>query len=101
MAVYDLAPAETVMLGQACRVVDLLARADAELAAADLTVRGSTGQPKANPLIAASSDLRRVLDALIRSLALPMPDEMTGRRRSPSAVAAAQARWRGERGGLA
>jgi hypothetical protein len=29
---------------------------------ADLTVPGSTGQPKAHPLIAASSDLRRVLD---------------------------------------
>jgi hypothetical protein len=101
LAAYLLSPVELVMLGQACRVVDLLARADADLAAADLTVPGSTGQPKAHPLIAATAEQRRVLDVLLRSLALPMPDEMTGRRRSPAAVAAAQARWRGERGSVA
>jgi hypothetical protein len=101
LAVYVLSPVELVMLGQACRVVDLLARADADLAAADLTVAGSTGQPKAHPLIAATAEQRRVLDVLLRSLALPMPDETTGRRRSPAAVAAAQARWQGERGSVA
>ena len=99
LAVYDLSPVEVVMLGQACAVVDLLARADADLAAANLTVVGSIGQPKAHPLMAASSELRRVLDVLLRSLALPMPDETTGRRRSPAASAAAQTRWREQRRG--
>jgi hypothetical protein len=94
-----LSPVELVVLRQACAVTDLLARADADLAAADLTVTGSTGQPKAHPLIAATSELRRVLDVLLRSLALPMPDETTGRRRSPAATAAAQARWREQRRG--
>jgi phage terminase small subunit len=101
VAVYDLAPAEFVMLAQACAVTDLLARADAELAAADLTVFGSAGQPKAHPLIAATADLRRVLDVLIRGLALPMPGETVGQRRSPVAMAAAQARWRGQHGEMA
>ena len=101
LAVYALSPVELVMLGQACRVVDLLARADADLVAADLTVAGSTGQPKAHPVMAATAEQRRVLDVLLRSLALPMPDETPGRRRSPAAVAAAQARWRGQRGAMA
>lgn len=95
VTVYELSPAELQTLGQACRVTELLARLDAELLAADLTVTGSTGQPKAHPLLASSAEQRRVLDTLMRSLSLPMPDEKTGRRRSPSAQAAAQARWRG------
>ena len=101
VAAYDLSPVERLMLGQAAAVVDLLARADAELAQADLTVVGSTGQPRAHPLLAASAVQRGVLDVLVRALALPMPDETTGRRRTPTAAAAAQARWRGERGSVA
>jgi hypothetical protein len=96
---YELSPAELVTLGQACRVTDLLARADVELMDSELVVEGSVWQLKAHPLIASTSDLRRVLDVLIRGLSLPMPDETTGHRRSPSATAAAQARWRGQRSG--
>lgn len=99
VAAYELNPAELVTLAQCCRVTDLLARADTMLADTALLVKGSTGQVRANPLIASTSDMRRVLDQLIRSLALPMPDETEGRRRSPAAVASAQARWRKERGG--
>jgi hypothetical protein len=101
VAVYDLSPVEKLMLGQAAAVADLLARADAELAQSDLTVVGSTGQPRAHPLLAASAVQRGVLDVLVRALALPMPDEKAGRRRTPTAAAAAQARWRGERGSVA
>jgi hypothetical protein len=101
LATYELSPVELVLLGQACRVVDLLDRADRELADADLTVFGSTGQPRTHPLVTSTSELRRVLEVLLRGLALPMPDETTGRRRSPAAAAAAQARWRGERGSVA
>jgi hypothetical protein len=98
-AVYELSPAELATLAQAARVVDVLARLDAELADADeMTVTGSTGQPRAHPLLAATADQRRVLDSLLRSLALPMPGEAEGHRRSPAAVAAAQARWRERRG---
>jgi len=97
---YDLSPAELELLRQACRVADNLARIDAILADSDLVVEGYAGQPKSHPLLAASADQRRVLDGLFRSMALPMPDEETGRRRSPAAVAAAQARWR-DRGTVA
>jgi hypothetical protein len=97
LADYELSAAEVETLGQACRVADVLARIDAELMDSDLVVEGHHGQPRSHPLLAASADQRRVLDALFRSLALPMPGEAEGRRRSP--VAAAQARWRAQRSG--
>ena len=95
MADYELSPAEVEILRQCCRVVDVLARLDVELIEADgLTVEGSTGQPRAHPALSASADQRRVLESLVRSLALPMPDEVQGRRRTPAAREAAQERWR-------
>jgi hypothetical protein len=97
LADYDLSAAEVETLRQACRTVDTLARIDVELMDSDLVVEGHHGQPRAHPLLAASADQRRVLDSLFRSLALPLPDESVGRRRSPAAVAAAQARWRERR----
>lgn len=98
---YELSPAELELLRQACRVTDTLARIDVVLMDSDLTVEGSQGQIRGHPLLQASADQRRVLDALFRSMALPMPDEMEGRRRSPAAVASAQARWRAQRGTVA
>lgn len=95
---YALSPAELELLRQACRVTDNLARIDAALADSDVVVEGYNGQPRAHPLLQASADQRRVLDGLFRSMALPMPDEQEGRRRSPAAVAAAQTRWRAARG---
>jgi hypothetical protein len=96
--VYELSPAEMELLRQACRTVDLLDRLDVELLDEPLTVTGSTGQPRANPLLASSAEQRRTLEGLMRDLALPMPDEVVGRRRSPAATAAAQARWRAPHG---
>lgn len=97
LADYDLSAAEVETLRQACRVVDVLARIDVALMDSELVVEGHHGQPRAHPLLAASADQRRVLDGLFRSMALPLPDESAGRRRSPAAVAAAQARWREQR----
>ena len=91
---YELNPAEVELLRQACRVVDNIARIDAALADSEVIVEGYNGQPRAHPLLQASADQRRVLDGLIRSMCLPMPTETEGRRRSPAAVANAQARWR-------
>jgi hypothetical protein len=99
MGAYVLAPHEVELLRQACRVTDQLARIDAVLMDEDLVVAGHAGQPRAHPMLQVSADQRRVLDALFRSMALPMPGETEGRRRSPSAAAAAQARWRGQRNG--
>jgi hypothetical protein len=91
--VYELAPAEYLLLGQAAAVVDLLARADDELKRDDLTTVGSVGQVKSHPLIGSTVELRRLLDVLIRGMALPYPGEDQGKRRSPVAQAAAAARW--------
>ncbi len=93
LAVYELAPAEYLLLGQAASVVDLLARADAELKRDDLTTVGSVGQVKSHPLLASTVEMRRLLDTLIRGMALPYPGEDQGKRRSPVAQAAAAARW--------
>ena len=93
MAVYELSPAEYQLLGQACAVVDQLALADAEIKSDGVTVTGSVGQVKAHPLIGSTVELRRLLDVLIRGLALPYAGEDQGRRRSPVAQAAAAARW--------
>jgi hypothetical protein len=95
---YELSPAEVAVLGRCCRTVDVLAAVDVTLLDDGLTVTGSVGQLRAHPLLAVKAEHERVLDALLRSLALPMPNEVEGRRRSPSAVAAAQARWREQRG---
>lgn len=96
--VYELAPAEYLLLGQACAVVDLLALADVEIRSDGVTVTGSVGQVKAHPLLASTVEMRRLLDTLIRGMALPYPGEDQGKRRSPVAQAAAAARW-GRHGG--
>src|ERR1039457_2382773 len=75
-AVYSLAPHEAELLRQACRVRDHLARMDVALLDSDVEVEGYKGQPRAHPLLQASADQRRVLDALFRSMSLPMPDEV-------------------------
>jgi hypothetical protein len=97
--VYELAPGEVETLRQCCRLVDLIDTADTQLTDEGLTVAGSRGQPRAHPLLEAVDEMRRTLDGLMRSLALPMPDEQVGSRRSPQQVAAAQSRWRARRAG--
>src|SRR6266487_2119984 len=82
-AVYELSPAELVSLSRACVAVDTLAAVDAEIAAQGLSVRGSRGQVIPNRMIKVRCELDRVLDVQLRSLALPMPYEDEGRRRSP------------------
>ena len=68
VAVYELSPAELETLRQACRAVDIIARIDAVLIDSDLVVEGHHGQPRSHPLLAATAEQRRVLDALFRIL---------------------------------
>src|ERR1700728_3030795 len=89
---FDLNPAELAALEECCRIKDLLARIDADLAE-DLTCEGSVGQVRAHPLLRSRTDLTGQLDSLLRSLALPMAGEEEGRIGSPAAIAAARARW--------
>src|SRR5215472_14366890 len=90
---FGLAPHEAAILVQCCRVVDRLDAIEAELSGAALTVEGSTGQPKAHPLLAEWRAQARVLESLSRALSIPLPSEDVGRRRSPSAREAAIQRW--------
>jgi len=99
VAVYELSPAEALSLARACKTVDLLDEVDAAVADYGIVASGSRGQPVPNRLLMVRCELERSLDMLLRALALPMPDETAGHRRSPSATAAAQARWRGHRHG--
>ncbi len=98
---YEFSPGELETVRQACRVSDVLDRIDRALVDADVVTKGSRGQPVRHPLLDASVDNRALLDQLLRSLALPMPGESEGLRRSPQQAAAAQARWRRAKGGTA
>jgi hypothetical protein len=94
-AEFGLAPHERAILVQCCRVVDRMDVIEVELAGAPLTVRGSTGQVKAHPLLAEWRLQARVLESLSRALSIPLEGEDVGRRRSPSAREAAVQRWHG------
>jgi hypothetical protein len=92
-AEFGLAPHESAILVQVCRVIDRLDAIEAELADGPLLVAGSTGQPRANPLLAEWRHQARVLESLSRALSIPLEGEDVGRRRSPSAREAAVQRW--------
>jgi hypothetical protein len=96
LAAYTLSPAETELLDQAARTVDLLAAMDAELATSKMTVLGSTKQLRPHPLLASVAEQRRVLTRLVDALGLPMPGEDEGTR-NQAQRRAAQQRWSNRR----
>lgn len=91
---WDLRPDELRVLEDACRQVDLIERIESALADEDLIVRGSMGQPVANPLVQEIRQHRATLQRLLGSLKLPDEDGRAIESRSSSARAAANARWR-------
>ncbi len=84
---YTLDPAETALLEQLCRCLDLLDRLNADLAEMGVVVAGSERQPRPNPLIKSVVEVAKLADQLTRSLALPVGNEVQGQRRGPSAKA--------------
>jgi hypothetical protein len=84
------------MLGQACRTADELDRLEkAVRQLSELTVRGSTGQPKAHPLLEEVRRHRLLLERLTGALCLPDEDEELGLRPGQKhAQRAINARWR-------
>src|SRR6187200_232259 len=93
---YVLTAAEVEMLGQACRTADELDRLErAVRQLSDLTVAGSTGQPKAHPLLEEVRRHRVLLERLAGALNLPDEDQEVGLRPGQKhGKRAIQARWK-------
>jgi hypothetical protein len=99
-SVFDLQdePHKTQILGQACKVADIIAELDEAADDAPLTVRGSQNQPVISPLIAEARVQRALLAQLLGRLGLPDNDEddeagELRARRSRAGRTAARARW--------
>jgi hypothetical protein len=93
---YVLTPAELANLAEACRTCDELDRLEhAVRALSELVVSGSTGQPKAHPLLEEVRRHRLLLERLTGALNLPDEDQESGLRPGQKhAQRAAQGRWR-------
>lgn len=91
---YRLRPDELRVLEDACREVDLIERLETAVRSGELMVRGSQGQPVANPLVQEIRQHRQVVKSLLGSLKLPDEDGRQADSRSASAREAANARWR-------
>src|SRR5438045_2821164 len=94
LAMYELSPSELLILERTCRVLDRLARIDYVCANSAPAVKGSRDNLRPNPVWQTAVEHEKVLDSLVRSLALPMPGEQEGVIRSPDQRAKAQAKWR-------
>jgi P27 family predicted phage terminase small subunit len=91
---FDFNSAELSLLAQLCCTTDEIADLKAALTATGPVVRGSTGQDRANPLLAEIRNHRKLADQLVVALGLPIDGEQVGRRRSSQQKQAADARWR-------
>lgn len=94
LALYELNPAELLLLDRAVAIADTLERIDREVAKASLTTKGSTGQRVAEPLLREQREHVARLTSILEALRLPGPHEATGRSStSLSAQRAAAVRW--------
>lgn len=91
--VYELSPAELLILEGACREIDIIERLERELDGADLVTSGSMGQDVAHPLLAEVRQHRAAFGSMIKQLALQDAEEPQTSARSRQAAAAANARW--------
>ncbi|MGI5214957.1 hypothetical protein [Plantactinospora sp. CA-290183] len=92
---FTLGPGELGSLWEACRTADELGTLRKALDGADMTVKGSQGQPVANPLLMEVRRHRETLTRLIDALSLPAGDEDAGMtQKQKRAQRAAQQRWR-------
>ena len=92
---YILRPDEYRVLEDACRQTAIVDALERELVGADLVMRGSMGQPVANPLLSEIRQHRNVIASLLRQLGLPNEPagEVTEISRSVQARDAAKSRW--------
>jgi hypothetical protein len=87
---YTFDPAEYIILERLCRCLDTLDQIDRDIAEMGTVVAGSRSQPRPNPMLREQRETLKLVDQLCRSLALPVPGEAQGKRRSPEAKAAAK-----------
>ncbi|MCV7236548.1 P27 family phage terminase small subunit [Mycolicibacterium celeriflavum] len=82
---------EIQLLRELCKVVDRIEELDRILAEDGLLVTGNRGQlPRAHPLLMELREERKAVVRLVAELALPLPGEQIGRRRSPQQKTAAR-----------
>jgi hypothetical protein len=93
LGAYELTPGEREVLSALCFEVDRLARINAELVSAPLTVKGSRGQEIPNPLLREARMAGKLVESLQRALCLPPPGEKVGTVRNPNTKSAIDARW--------
>lgn len=91
---YVLRPDELRYLEDACKLADRAEALDREAQTRPTTVRGSTGQPVINPLLAEERQCRTAIGQLLSKIKMPDdPGEAAGNPRSVGARTAAQSRW--------
>jgi hypothetical protein len=94
LAEHSCDPVELELLSALCRTVDELSVLEKALADSEPVVHGGRGQiPKAHPLLNEVRLHRKTIENLSLALALPLPGEAAGRRRSAQAKQAVNARW--------
>jgi hypothetical protein len=96
---YELGPEERPLLAEIERTLTELDRISASLADSPVVVEGSTGQPRAHPLLAEARAHRDTLAKLVKALGLPsaedeQPQTPGQRMAREKARHAASVRWR-------
>lgn len=89
-------PGKLAILERACRTADQITVLEAAIVGAELVVKGSTGQPVVNPMIAEVRQQSGLLNNLVKALGLPASAEeelAAAERRKTKSSNAAKARW--------
>lgn len=93
---FEHEPNTAAILERACRTADTIAKLEEAAADAPLVVKGSTGQPVANPLISEARAQTNTLNQLLKSLNLeksPAERAALSRARSEAGAKGARSRW--------
>ena len=72
---FSQEPGKLAILERACKTADQIAVLEEAIVGAELVVKGSTGQPVVNPMIAEARQQSGLLNTLVKSLGLPDSDE--------------------------
>jgi phage terminase small subunit len=96
---YVMRPDELTVLETACKTLDIVVDLEAAMAGQPLTVKGSMGQERENPLLAEARQQRALLNRSLAQLKLPDLPTAKGGAKPNQHRAAAQSRWAQTHGG--